>query len=75
MMKLQLIQNNAFIHMKSFLNYFASKMILLNILQIITIYFMLLFRTLQLSLEMIDFYTTGQIKFPFHEILFWCQSK
>ena len=44
--------------MKTFLNYFALEMILLDIFQNVTIYFNILFRTLQLCLEMIQFYTT-----------------
>ena len=54
--------------MKSFLNYFASKMtfakyFLKNMLQFI--YLNILFCTLQQFLEIIHFYTTGQIIFPF----------
>ena len=43
--------------MKSFLSYFAPKNV--------TICFIFLFLTLQLSEKMIDFHTTGQIEFHF----------
>ena len=61
--------------MKSFSNYFALEMILLNILQNVTIYLNVLFRILHLSLEMILLHILQKNEISFHEILFWCQIK
>ena len=46
MMKLQLPLNTVSVPMKSFLNYFSLKMILLNVLQNDAIYLSILFQTL-----------------------------
>ena len=60
--------------MKNFLNYFALKIILLNILQNVTIHLNILFDTLVIPRnDIFLYYRINQISFD--EILFWCQSK
>ena len=60
--------------MKNFLNYFALKIILLNILQNVTIHLNVLFDTLVIPRnDIFLYYRINQISFD--EILFWCQSK
>ena len=60
--------------MKNFLNYFALKIILPNILQNVTIHLNILFDTLVIPRnDIFLYYRINQISFD--EILFWCQSK
>ena len=50
--------------MKSFLNYFASKTVLLNILQNVVIHLLKYFVLCIETISQNDTYSTGRIKFP-----------